>query len=171
MCIRDRVVDKSWPDSDSQVCRLTSGDGRFLFVKRFGSSVKFDQAFYTYQNWLVNLEGMVPRLVSANSEDRILLLTDIGCCCCQWQELSPAQQASLSRQAGRFLRELHGLSFVDDDPMAVGDAVLSRAHALQRRFGEVSIRSDCLSPNVMNRIVDDVEDCLLYTSPSPRDRG
>ena len=199
MCIRDRnrelldettlqwledigiraveAVDESWPESDSQVSRVTTNDGKTFFVKRFEASLKYDQAVHAYQNWLVNPEVLVPQLVSANSQHRMLLLTDIGGVCCDWQGLSAAQQASLLRQAGKFLRTLHSIPFVDDDSMAVGDAVLTRALALQRRIGEVDLRSDYLSPDVMSRIVDHIGEvvpllnqiCLLYTSPSPRD--
>ena len=148
------VVDKSWPDSDSQVNRVTTKDGGAFYVKRFSSSVKYDQTVHAYQNWLVNLEGLVPRLVSSHVEERLLLLTDIGGCFCQWLELSAAQQASLLCQAGKFLRALHEVPFDDDDSMAVGDAVLTRALALQRRLGEVDVRSDHLSPDRMTGIVD-----------------
>jgi len=154
------VVDKSWPDSDSQVSRITVDDGRSLVVKRFGSQVKFDQAHHAYQNWLVGFEEIVPRLVTGNSEDRILLLTDIGSPCCQWQELSSTRQESLLRQAGKFLRALHERPLVDDDQMALGNAVLMRAERLQRQLGEVEIDSDCLSPGVMNRIIDEVAEIV-----------
>ena len=148
------VVDKSWPDSDSQVNRVTTKDGGAFYVKRFSSSVKYDQAAHAYQDWLVMFGGLVPRLVSANSQHRLLLLTDLGGICCDWQELSAAQQASLLYQAGKFLRSLHEIPFVDDDSMAVGDAVLARSRALQRRIGEVDVRSDHLSPDRMTGIVD-----------------
>jgi len=134
------VVDKSWPESDSQVSRVTTKDGGPFYVKRFSSSVKYDQAAHAYQDWLVMFGGLVPRLVSANSQHRLLLLTDLGGICCDWQELSAAQQASLLCQAGSFLRALHDIPFVDDDSVAVGDAVFKRAHALQRRLSEIDLQ-------------------------------
>ena len=150
------VVDKSWPESDSQVSRVSSSDGRAFYVKRFASSVKFEQSVHAYQNWLFKLEGLVPRLVSSNLQHRLMLLTDVGGDCCDWQEFSAAQRASLLRQAGTFLRALHDTPFVDDDSMAVGDAVLARTRALQRRIRESDFRSDCLSPDLMCRIVDQI---------------
>ena len=98
----------------------------------------------------------MPRLVSSHIEERLLLLTDIGGVCCDWRELSAGQQASLLYQAGEFLRALHDVPFVDDDSIAVGDAVLARARALQQRVGEVDVRSDHLSPDLMTRIVDHI---------------
>jgi len=150
------AVDKSWPESDSQVIRIKNHDGEAFFVKRFSSSVKYRQAVNAYQNCMVNLEGQVPRLVSNNSQERILLLTDIGGSDCSWEELSPAQRASLLRQAGRFLRVLHNTPFNDEDSMPVGDAVFARAQALQRKLVELKGSSDYLSRDLVAGITDDV---------------
>ena len=154
------VIEKSWPDSDSQVMRITTDDGKVFFLKRFQSAVKYSQAANAYQNWLASLEEVVPSLVSTNSQHRLLLLTDIGGCCCVWEELSPEQQSSLLRQAGRFLRATHDLPFVDDDSEAVGNAVLKRAYALQRRLRDGKTDSDILSCNLMTRVVENIEDVV-----------
>lgn len=162
------VVDKSWPDSDSRVSRVVSDDGRTFFVKRFESSAKYVQEAHAYQNWLGELDSFVPRVMSTNSQELILLLTDVGDCCCDWQELTPAQRSSLLRQAGRFLRTLHDIPFADEDPMALGDAVLTRAHALQRRIGEAKVGFEYLSPNTMSGIVDNIGEVLTLLNQTKR---
>jgi aminoglycoside/choline kinase family phosphotransferase len=154
------VVDKSCAESDSRVVRITTGcKGGSFFLKRFATVRKYNQAAYAYQNWLVAVDAVVPRLVAVRSEERLLLLTDIGDCSCGWRELSLSQKSSLLTQAGKFLRSLHETPCVNDDSMSVGDAILGRAAALQRKIEGGSSRY--LSDGQMSSIVKSIEEVRL----------
>ncbi len=152
------VVDKGWEDSDSEVLRVTADDGRRFFLKQFASPRKFTQAVNAYSQWLDRFYGQVPQLVSANFEMRLLLLSDLGDCCCSWQALTPAQQTSLLFQAGVFLRRLHGTAVVEDDLMPAGDAVLVRAQSLGRKIEETTLDITLLPSTCMVQVVREIEE-------------
>ncbi len=126
------VIDRGWSDSETQVSLLIDSFGDRHYLKQFQDKSKYRQETDAYRNWMAQFDSVVPALRLADEDNMRLLLSDLGECCCQWQELSTPWRQSLQFQAGQFLRKLHDLAFVDNDAMPLGKALLARTLAQQR---------------------------------------
>src|SRR5690554_2295174 len=131
--------DLSWDHGESQVWRVTAGQ-RHAVVKVHRQGRKFANEHAAYVEWLPRLRPNLPRgtglpeLIAVRSEHpRALLL--------EWVEGRPAsslslplaQERSLHRRAGAFLRLLHGIHLADDDPVPLGHAYRARLEAWSGR--------------------------------------
>lgn len=167
------VVDRSWAGSDTRVVQLHHRNGGRSFLKQFKCLDKFTREINAYGNWLAGFDGRVPRLRFLDRQGLRFLMSDGGECCCSWEELPPDRQESLQYLAGGFLRTLHEVEFVDDDELRIGDAVLLRARATQRRIVErkalgLQDAFPCTSVEEVTRIVTDIEEIVPLLNRSKR---
>ncbi len=130
------VIDMSWPSSGTFVSQVNQSDGERCFLKQFKCSDKFARAVNAYENWLVDFEVSVPRLISVDRPGLRFLMSDVGDCS-TWENLSPDQQERIQFEAGKFLKKLHKVEFEDNDQTPLGEAVLRRAQATYKRMLEL----------------------------------
>jgi len=159
------VVDRSWPDSDTRVSQLNLGNGHRVFMKQFTCSDKFNQEVNAYETWLSDVAALAPKMLFVDKAGLRFVMSDVGDCCCPWGKLSPDQQEALQFQAGRFLRTLHDIEFVDQGKLPIGNAILLRAQATQRRIVELQADSsrDTLEEahvDEMTRVVANIEEIV-----------
>ena len=105
-----------WPHAESSVWAVTGAEQAFLKV--FRKPRKFVQERRAYREWLPGLgfQG-TPRLLAESSELRALLVSARPGSLLEHAHPSEAQRLEAYRQAGAWLRALHALPFVDDDPV------------------------------------------------------
>ena len=122
----EQVQDESWDHAESAVARLIAPDGRAAYLKAHRQPRKLRQERAALERWAPALPG-TPRLLTARDEEPAALLlsarSGVRVDAATWD----AETArAIQRAAGAWLRRLHGLPHVDDDP-------LTPAAALQRR--------------------------------------
>jgi Ser/Thr protein kinase RdoA (MazF antagonist) len=83
----------------STVIEVRSSDGRALIVKSPADVAKFDAERYAYRRWAPALEGHVPKLVHADRDLRLLVLSKVP------GHVGDTSAATF-REAGRLLRRL-----------------------------------------------------------------
>lgn len=116
------VEDRSWAHGVTRVYRVATASGT-AFVKVHSQLRKFDQERRAYEEWVPALAAsgvLVAEVLGADPALRALALTDLG-----GVAPDPADPR-VHAQAGAALAALHGLPFVDADPMPVREAVLAR---------------------------------------------
>ena len=153
-------ADKSWPNSESKVIKLTESAGRSLYLKQFSSSAKFSNEIRAYRDWLPQLTFPVPTLVAHDVSLRTLVVTDAGQSFDDFKPLPPASQHELMKQAGDFLRQLHHVEFVDDDSMLIGEAFMLRAERCRETLRECPTSHSMFSLQDVDVMVAELEEVV-----------
>ena len=125
-----RATERPGEHGNSQVYRVELKTGEAVFVKQL-SARAFQQETAFYRNLAPRLKN-VPRMLEADEEQRMIILTEISGTTVEAHH-DPEQ---LHRQAGSFLRALHGLEFQDQDTLPVSAALLKRLEAFAREAGK-----------------------------------
>ncbi|MEV0623685.1 aminoglycoside phosphotransferase family protein [Nonomuraea sp. NPDC050404] len=101
------VVDHSWGDATTRIQRLRLPNGEQLIAKHNTTPAMFAREHHALQHWAPALAPHAPRLISADTEQRLLLMTALpGTPLCD-QHLDPATEEHAYHQAGRLMRRLH----------------------------------------------------------------
>ena len=125
------------PEGRNPVWKLKATDGLELFLKAHRQPRKFNQELAAYREWLPNLpagSATTPMLLaSQDNEPLALLLSAVAGLGVADLLLDASQLANVYHQAGRFLRELHGLPHKDADRVSLAEAMhLRLAQTLDR---------------------------------------
>jgi aminoglycoside/choline kinase family phosphotransferase len=146
------VEDRSWPHGVTRVYRVTASTGT-AFVKVHSQVRKFRQEVGAYREWGAALGSggvLVASLIGADEGLCALALTDLG-------GVAPdPTDPHVHAQAGAALAVLHGIPFVDPDPMPTRVAVLAR---LQRWATEAR---GVVPDDVVARVVTEVGDASVF---------
>lgn len=138
-----KVRDLSWDHGESEVWALTAKGARaVLKIHRQGR--KFRNELTAYTDWLPRLRPLlapgthVPELLAVHAEHPRALLVELV----EGELLddlvpAPALEAEVHEQAGRFLRNLHGLGVSDADPKPLAEAYALRLEAWTTRAAGV----------------------------------
>ena len=141
---------RGWPHAESSVWAVTGAEQAFLKV--FRQPRKFVQEQRAYQAWLPRLGFQrTPRLLAEHSELRALLVSVCPGIPVEDTHLNKVQCPEVYRQAGAWLRALHALPFVDDDPVPLAEAYAQRSAAWSGRAAEL------LEPNIISWVGTQVE--------------
>jgi Ser/Thr protein kinase RdoA (MazF antagonist) len=125
----------SWDHGVSDVWDCRTTDGRHVFVKSCRD--KYDQEVHAYRTWAPQLGDRCPRLLAADDQLGVLVLTAVKGTLAERVELD----ADVFVQAGRWLSGLHSLALDVGEPTAPDDLV-ERAERWDRRAESVVDHED-----------------------------
>ena len=142
-----------WPHAESSVWAVTGAEQAFLKV--FRQPRKFVQERRAYRAWLPGLgfQG-TPRLLAESSELRALLISARPGSLLEHAHPNEVQRLEAYRQAGAWLRALHALPFVDDDPVPLAEAYTRRGAAWLGRAAGL------LEPTLISWVGEQVESAV-----------
>ena len=156
-----------WEHAESRVWKIDATDGTF-FLKAHRQPRKFQQELFAYENWVPHLPNLTPRLVAVHTKSpTALLMTSVPGTVAESKALTTNQRLDMHRDAGRFLKSMHDLPFVDND--------ISAADAYQLRLESWIVRArGHLEPDEIDWVTRQVTDALpaltdLNRVPSHRD--
>lgn len=134
-----RISFCGWAHAESQVWEVQAASGKRAFLKQHRQPRKFEQERRAFEDWLPTFGEQVPRLLAARLEPpRTLLLSALPGGTLETRVLAPKLERLAYAQAGDFLRRFHHLSFQDDDPVPLEEALSERLAAwLERGRGVV----------------------------------
>jgi aminoglycoside/choline kinase family phosphotransferase len=112
------VADRSWAHAESRVWEVRVGPAA-LYVKQHARPHKFEQEWRAYRDWVPALGSAAPRLIAAQPEPGVLILSALEGEIASTVNLDAAEEQALYERAGRLLRRLHALPHQDPDPQAV----------------------------------------------------
>jgi hypothetical protein len=127
------VHDVRWDHAESAVARLVASDGRRAILKAHRQARKYRQERAALEAWAPSLPA-TPTLLAARDGPPCALVMSArpG----DRVDARPRPRATLlgvHEAVGAWLQRLHGLPFVDDDPMALEEAVAARLDGWSRR--------------------------------------
>ncbi len=163
-----RVHDASWDHAESAVARLEADDGRRAVLKVHRQERKHRQERFALETWSPSLPGTPTLLAARDGPPSALLMS------ARPGDRVDAQEGPLStllrvhEAAGAWLRRLHGLEFVDDDPLRLEEAVAARLDGWSRRA------ADLLAPETLRWVSTRVREADLagvHRVPCHRDFG
>ncbi|NRA76478.1 MAG: aminoglycoside phosphotransferase family protein [Planctomycetes bacterium] len=113
-------------------CRVWSGissDGCAAFLKWHPQQRSFRQEEQALLHWLPHVPGDLahrPGLLESNEEEKLLLISAVPGEPVESGRTSEQELPLIHRQAGLFLRKLHRLEVVDEDPVTLSTALPER---------------------------------------------
>ncbi len=127
------VHDASWDHGESAVARLDAGDGRRAYLKAHRQARKHRQERVALETWAPSLPATPALLAAREGSPSALLMGARPGVRVDAQERPRATLLRAHEAAGAWLRRLHGLPFVDDDPLRLEEAVAARLDGWSRR--------------------------------------
>jgi hypothetical protein len=128
-----KVHDASWDHAESAVARLEADDGRCAYLKAHRQPRKHRQERAALEAWAPSLPATPTLLAAREGSPSALLMSARPGARVDAQERPRATLLQVHEAAGAWLRRLHGLPFVDDDPLPLEEAVAARLDGWSRR--------------------------------------
>lgn len=101
------VADHSWGDATTHIQRLRLPNGERLIAKHNTTPAMFAREHHALQHWAPALAPHAPRLIAADTEQRLLLMTALPGTPLCGEHLDSAAEQRAYHQAGRLMRRLH----------------------------------------------------------------
>ncbi|NJP95438.1 aminoglycoside phosphotransferase family protein [Nonomuraea sp. FMUSA5-5] len=101
------TADHSWDDTTTHIQRFRLPTGEEIIAKHNTTAAMFAREHHALRHWAPALAPHAPRLIAADPEHHLLVMTALpGTPLCD-QRLDPTSEQHAYRQAGRLLRRLH----------------------------------------------------------------
>jgi len=131
-----RAHDTSWDHAASAVARLEADDGRRAVLKVHRQERKHRQEHFALEAWAPSLPGTPTLLAARDVPPAALLMSARPGDRVDAQERLRATLHRVHEAAGAWLRRLHRLPFVDEDPVPLAAALQARLDGWSRRTAD-----------------------------------
>ena len=128
-----RVGDASWDHAESAVARLEADGGRRAVLKVHRQERKHRQERLALESWAPSLPGTPTLLGARDGPPFALLMSARPGDRVDARERPRAMRRRVHAAAGAWLRRLHRLPFVDEDPVPLAAALQARLGGWSRR--------------------------------------
>jgi hypothetical protein len=128
-----RVRDTSWDHAESAVARLEADDGRRAVLKVHRQERKHRQERFALETWAASLPGTPTLLAARDGQPSALLMSARPGVLVDAREHPRPTLLRAHEAAGAWLRRLHRLPFVDQDPVPLPEALRARLDGWSRR--------------------------------------